>query len=192
MIAHQVDKSLEYPPWRKRMVVLYDYERKMVRCDVKEGNEAGKSFIRRYDQKREYAIRGGEFAECRRSYLGEPLPLPELPTGGVEFVGTEDVNGVAAEHWLQDLGDERIHIYQTAAGARDGGGMLPIRLLDESVFDGKAEPLMTYDISYESLGPRADLSAGDFALPANYTHKACTMHVGGFPYIHAFHHFLRF
>lgn len=31
-----------------------------------------------------------------------------------------------------------------------------------------------------------------FRLPSPYKHDTCTWFMGGFPYIHAFHHYLRF
>jgi hypothetical protein len=33
--------------------------------------------------------------------------------------------------------------------------------------------------------------ANDFALPTGFTHEECEYHVGGYHYIHAFHHYLR-
>ena len=66
---------------------------------------------------------------------------------------------------------------------------MPVRLVDESMYDGVVTPLMTYDVTYQNLGAQPE---ADFQLPPEYSHKSCTRHVGGFPYIHAFHHYLRF
>lgn len=32
----------------------------------------------------------------------------------------------------------------------------------------------------------------NFDIPGGYEHKECMRNVGGFPYIHAFHYYLRF
>lgn len=32
----------------------------------------------------------------------------------------------------------------------------------------------------------------NFNIPDGYAHKECMRNVGGFPYIHAFHYYLRF
>ena len=66
---------------------------------------------------------------------------------------------------------------------------MPIRLTDESVQDGTATPLMTYDFKNFKQGAQ---DASKFELPSPYTHKKCTRNVGGFPYLHAFHWYLRF
>lgn len=91
-------QTKEYPPWKRVIDVVYDFEGKRARADIKEGFEAGRTYIRRYDtvrtlalrpeclcscgrrlltpvpvvlQKRDYMIKSGEFADCERAYLGE-------------------------------------------------------------------------------------------------------------------------
>jgi len=71
--AHLIEPSLEYPPRTRRMVVHYDYIRKMARADIEEGYEAAKTYIRRYDQKNEYMVRLPPIDDCKRSYLGKVI-----------------------------------------------------------------------------------------------------------------------
>ena len=180
--AHLVDRSKDYPPWLRKLKLNYDFDQKLARAEITHGYEAGRTYIRRYDQKREYMIKSGEFAECQRSYLGETMPFPELPTSAT-YVGEEMVLGQQCEHRVEDLGVERVHIYQTVHGK------VPIRLTDESFEDGNATPLMTYDFKNIVLGEQR---ANTFELPKPYTHKKCTRHIGGWPYLHVFHYYLRF
>ena len=54
---------------------------------------------------------------------------------------------------------------------------------------GEATPLMTYDLlALEQVAPAESV----FDLPAPWEHKTCERQVGGFPYLHVFHHFVRF
>ena len=75
--AHLVDRTKDYPPWLRKIHIKYDFDNKLARANITHGYEAGRTYIRRYDQKREYMVKAGEFAECQRSYLGEKMPLPE-------------------------------------------------------------------------------------------------------------------
>ncbi|GLE05489.1 hypothetical protein PINS_up014512 [Pythium insidiosum] len=49
IVSHLTDPRQSYPPSRREMRVLYDYDNKLARADVLEGHDAGKSFVRRYD-----------------------------------------------------------------------------------------------------------------------------------------------
>ena len=69
---------------------------------------------------------------------------------------------------------------------------MPVRLTEEWETEeggGNSQPLMTYDLKDVVLGPPDDQL---FELPQPYTHKQCQRQAGGFPYIHAFHWYLRF
>lgn len=71
------------------------------------------------------------------------------------------------DHWVV----EEARIY-----ARDG---VPSKLTTLA----NGEPLMTFEIlDFEQVAPSIDM----FATPTN-----CTRHVGGWPYFHLFHHYLR-
>ena len=61
------------------------------------------------------------------------------------------------------------------------------RLTNENWVDGRWVALMTYDIlDFEEVAPSEDA----VALDAPWTHKTCDRHVGGWPYLHLFHHYL--
>lgn len=191
--SHLIDESNEYPPKTRHMVLYYDYINKKARADIEAGYEAAKMYIRRYDNKNEYMVRLPPINDCKRSYLGEVMPFPDIPDA--EFEGTESIEGVPCNHYIHEDYDTRVHIYM----AVDNGS--PVRLVQESVTesdvdvssDGSSEliitPLLTYDYSDVTLeAPDSSF----FELPEPYTHKGCTRHVGGFPYLHVFHYFVRF
>ena len=180
--AHLVDRTKDYPPWLRKIKIHYDYINKLARAEISHGYEAGRTYYRRYDQKKEYMVRSGEFAECQRSYLGEDMPFPELPKT-MTFQDIVKIDGRDCEHWVEDLGVERVHVYQSVDTKE------PVRLVDESVEDSVSTPLMTYDFKNFKQGEPEKTA---FALPAPYTHKKCQRHVGGFPYLHLFHYYLRF
>lgn len=179
--AHLIEPENEYPPRSRSMTVYYDYIRKLARVDIEAGYEAAKTYIRRYDSKNEYMVRLDPINDCKRSYLGELMPFPDLPDS--KFIKQEMVNGILCNYFLHEDYDTRIHIYmEVASGA-------PYRLVQESVDVDESVPLLTYDYSNVNLGPpRSSL----FELPQPYVHNKCDRHVGGFPYQHIFHHFVRF
>lgn len=53
------------------MDILYDWPAGRVKVVMNDGADAGKTFLRVYESNKEYVIRKGKFAGCRRSYLGE-------------------------------------------------------------------------------------------------------------------------
>lgn len=96
-------KDLDYPPRLKELHIKVDYINQRALASFSSGLEKDRTYIRRYDkvvhslfifslfltfclvssnreQKQEYAIFGGEYPECRRSYLGETMPFPDFPT----------------------------------------------------------------------------------------------------------------
>jgi hypothetical protein len=48
--SHLLNETQEYPPWRTHMKIYYDLATGRARADVFSGHQAGKTFIRRYDQ----------------------------------------------------------------------------------------------------------------------------------------------
>jgi hypothetical protein len=175
------------------MTIYYDAVNQRVRADISEGYEAGRMYIRRYDLKKEYMVEEGEFPECRRSYLGETMPPavfvddadPKTPVK-VESSGADMIDGCpACERFSIHDAQSTVHVWWDA----DIG--FPVRLTEEWMDKENAtsSPLMTYELQNIRLGaPDAAL----FELPAPFTHKKCERHPGGFPYIHAFHWYLRF
>lgn len=181
--AHQIPAESEFPPRTRRMVIYYDYINKRSRADIEEGYEAAKTYIRRYDLKNEYMIRLAPIDDCKRSYLGEKMPFPEIPDE-TSYVGERDVDGIKTNYYLFEDYDIRIHMYF------NGKTGAPVRLHEESVEgDGIAAPLLTYDYSQVELGSPDELL---FELQEPYSHGTCDRHLGGFPYLHVFHYFARF
>lgn len=66
-----VDRAKVYPAWKREMDIVYDNVAGRAKVVVREGLNAGKTFLRLYGSKKEYMIREGEYPACRRSYLGE-------------------------------------------------------------------------------------------------------------------------
>ena len=266
--AHLVNRSESYPPWRRRIEIDYDYVNKRARAAITEGYEQGRTYVRRYDRKSEYMVKGAEAdARCearesarertrariralahglaraptplclspahvkrdQRAYLGESMPMPELPRemrrgapAGAGGRAVVDIDGVACEHWVEEIaGFERTHVCvgaraslrRPARDARDRDRArvsarsratafltarryvevargVPRRLVNEAIEPGgEATPLMTYDLlALEQVAPAESV----FDLPAPWEHKTCERQVGGFPYLHVFHHFVRF
>ena len=150
-------------------------------------------------------------ASCRRSYLGTRMPLPTIPKA--VHVGTETLasvgggggtTSVTANHFVRDEGHSRVHMYFDVASG------LPLRLLHEDVEEGSgvATATMTYDFADVQLLSDEQLSAmtlpqkqqqqqqqqdgkNPWQLPGGFTHETCERHVGGFPYLHLFHYYLR-
>eukprot|EP00941_MAST-03F_sp_MAST-3F-sp1_P001590 g1590.t1 len=187
--AHQISKDTSYPHRYRRMKIYYDSVNNKARADITKGFEAGRIYYRRYDEKSEYLIETGEYETCQRSYLGEKMPLPELPQDAV-FSGKEELPGLCSqcERFTAEEDESRTHIWKNIeTGA-------PVRVTEEWLIRGEdgelqSEPLMTYELKYSKIGPPPDEV---FELPSPYTHKSCTRQPGGFPYIHAFHYYLRF
>lgn len=102
-------QTKDYPPWRRSMEVWYDLANKRSKIVVHEGFEAGKTFLRRWDAtpRMEYMWRDDEYAECRRAYLSELMPVPtqllnnpELPLKRKE--GSYMVESKACLLWVTD------------------------------------------------------------------------------------------
>ncbi|CAM9785617.1 unnamed protein product, partial [Sphacelaria rigidula] len=181
--AHLVDRTKGYPPWLRTMYITYDRPAGRAKVVVNDGVDAGKTFLRLYQQKKEYMIREGEFAGCRRSYLGEAMPIPQLPITAT-FEGVVLLEGAYCEHWLQDDSMSRVHIYI------DRASQVPRRLTEEAAVTGDVDvPLVTYEFRDIVVGPPV---LQLFDLPAEYaSREACDLSVGGFSYLHLFHHYLR-
>ncbi|KAH8064607.1 hypothetical protein JL722_1484 [Aureococcus anophagefferens] len=187
--AHLVDRAQDYPPWLRRVQLDYDYVNKRARAAVLLGLDAGKNFTRRYDAAQEYAVRGEPYPDCKRSYLGEAMPMPAYPSTAALAEADVDIDGSRHERWLVDIpGAERTHVYT-----------------NEALVDGAYVPLMTYDfVEFEAVAP----AEAAFDLDAPWTKATCDRHarrrrpaaarddpttpsqVGGWPYLHLFHHYL--
>ncbi|RLN95196.1 hypothetical protein BBJ28_00005103 [Nothophytophthora sp. Chile5] len=160
-------------------------------------------------QKQEFMVKHGEYRKCERAYLGDAMPQPEIPFTQ-EFVS---VRGKVCEHWVHSNADVRVHVFSDVStdGTAHRQGLtpilptsiadvlllclvlymeaVPIRLTEENVVDGQPTMLLTYDLLDVQLGPQ---NVSSFDIPDGYEHSDCLRSAGGFPYIHAFHYYLRF
>ena len=183
--AHLIEPESEYPPRERRLQIHYDYVNRRAKIGIEAGYEAAKVYVRRYDLKHEYMVRLPPIDDCKRSHLGEVMPYPELP--GATFVREEVINGTRCNYFLHQDYETRVHMYFRV----DDGA--PVKLIQESTEDGVSTPLLTYEFSSVALGDPQSTSRDVklFDVPAPFEHSVCTRHVGGFPYIHIFHHFVR-
>lgn len=185
--AHHVDKTKDYPPWLKRMKVLYDYENKRFRAEFEHTN---RTVIRRYDQGKEFLVtRVDEFIDCRKSKVRESMPAPSLPKEAF-YVGEDFVLKEKCDHWQEDFGTLQVDVYfSITTGAL-------VRVQVETV--EKTEPVrltvpdLTYDVfDFEEGSPDEEL----FGLPADVKggEEGCERQPNdiGFPYVHVFHHYYR-
>lgn len=181
--AHLIDADSEYPPRIRRMSIHYDYLNKLARADIEEGYEAAKTYIRRYDTNNEYMVRHPPIGDCKRSYLGEVMPFPDIPQ--TKHVGETVVDGVVCDHHVHTDHDAVSHIYI----AKNTGK--PVQLTQSTVDStSKVEQeVLTYRYLNVVLGPPA---ASLFALQDPHAHQTCERTAGGFPYLHVFHYFVRF
>ncbi len=185
IIAHLVAEASEYPPRERYLSIAYDYTNKVARADIAKGFEAAKTYIRRYDEKQEYMVRPEPIEDCKRSYLGEVMPFPVVPD--VTFAGEETVSGILCNHYIHIDVDTKVDVFM----AKDTGG--PVRLLQSSIdpdnASGEATAVLSYEYSNVQLGvPSIDM----FDLPSPYTYTSCDNQIGGFPYLHIFHYFVKF
>ena len=163
-------------------MVAYDYLNKRARADVLEGLDAGKNFTRRYDTKQDYVTTGGSFPSCQRSYLGERMPLPKIPEGAAKQSSGALIDDEPHDEYRIEVPElDRVRVWVSAATGRYR------RLTNENWVDGRWVALMTYDLlDFEEVAPSEDA----VALDAPWTHASCDRHVGGWPYLHLFHHYL--
>lgn len=179
--AHLIDEDSTYPPRQRSMRIYYDYTNKRARADIEAGYEAAKVYVRRYDEDNEYMVRLPPLDDCKRSYLGEVMPYPDI--GDTKYFNDEVINGVHCNHFIYEAFDTRVHMYLSSA---DGA---PVKMIQEEIQDQESVPLLTYEYSEVTLGPP---DSAFFELPNGYTHEKCDRHVAGFPYLHVFHHFVKF
>ena len=98
--AHLISATSEYPPRMRRIEIKYDYINKVARAELEAGYEAAKVYIRRYDENNEYMVRLPPINDCKRSYLGEVMPFPDIPDA--DFVAEEALNGARAYHFVHE------------------------------------------------------------------------------------------
>ncbi len=133
--------------------LAFDFEAKRVAATVLEGFDAGSTFIRHYDRRWEYRVTSGEFSDCRRAFLSEDLPEPELPSSLELVNGDGEWEGRPASEWRTESDHARVTVWQDVASG------LPVAVTDEG-FNGTAMvPLMTHRLESVTVGappPRQD------------------------------------
>eukprot|EP00940_MAST-03C_sp_MAST-3C-sp2_P000833 g833.t1 len=174
------------------MHVKFDYRSKRARADVLEGFEAGRSFIRRYDEKQEYMIEEVPQmpSECKRSYLGESMPEPLLPRN-MNYTGLVSLGDRLCAHWtIETDGLSRVRVFTDATSGN------PVRITEEWIEEEDAStpatPLMTYEFREFDVGPH---DAREYSLPAPFAaapKRKCERQIGGYPYVNIFHWYVRF
>ena len=113
--------------------------------------------------------------------MGETMPFPRLPEELARQASGTLIDGEPHEHWIAKNDFERTHVWVSAKTS------LPRRLTNDALVEGAFVPLMTYDVlDLEAVAPAEDA----FALDGSWTHDGCKRHVGGWPYMHLFHHYL--
>ncbi len=136
----------------------------------------------------------GPFAQCRRAYLSEPMAPPSLPSATAELrPGTYSVAGRSCRLWINKDGPARQRIYVDAETG------LPLSVTDEYWEEGPRRWAAVTTYTFEALlvlsAPPADKESevgGAFEIAEPWgEHEGCSRHIGGWPSIHAFHHFLR-
>jgi len=97
------------------------------------------------------------------------------------------VSGRAARQHVRRDAYSRVRVFADEATG------LPLSVTDEfrdrsaPTRDGY-EPVMTWTWEHMRIGP---LEAAVFELPALWTHARCSRHIGGWPYLHLMHTYLR-
>lgn len=191
IIANLVPIDSSFPPRERKMSIYYDYVNKKARVDIEKGYEAAKTYIRRYDEANEYMIRPDPIDDCKRSYLGETMPFPLLDPTEFKYQGIKNINNVNCQYFLYIDYETHIHAYFII---NNNGDYIPYMLIQEDVDNdtGRSETLLTYIYDHVNIGPTAVEEEELFEIPLPYSHETCENQVGGFPYIHIFHHFVRF
>jgi len=161
--------------------LVYDFPGKRVVARSVEGFDAGSTFVRHFDTKWEYEVTSGEFATCRRAYITEDLPEPELPATLRMVDGASVWAGRPAKLWQTGDDTSRVSVWQDAQTG------LPVAVMDEGHDGSSLVPLMTHRLDNVVLGAPA---AASLALPPPYAHAECEKYPGGWPWIHFFDSYL--
>ena len=130
--SHQIPETSTYPLRHRDLKLVYDGVNKRV---LSSSSHEYKTYIRRYDIKEEYMIRGGEFPTCKRAYLREDLPLVNF---GNDFQETNEIiyiENVPFKVFLKDSVTSLIIIYVNSLLN------IPFKLIEETVTNGIREPL---------------------------------------------------
>merc|ERR1712086_1240417 len=122
-----------------------------------------------YDRDMEHHIEmEGKQRKCYVSELRVKMPLPERMKWP-RLVGIENKGGHKCYRWTEGKGDSKVDYFETVQERR------PVHL---------ATPAMTYDfVNFKSGPPDPEV----FAVES----RQCEEQVGGFPYVHVWHYYIR-
>ena len=170
---------------------------------------------------KEYMIRHPPISDCKRSLLTELMPYPLLPPS-MAFVKFDLIDGTKCAYFLYQEHNARVHVYFVAATgaprrliqeATEGGMSTPMLTYDySSVVLGppgddlfalppnpnpnptptptpNPTPHPTPNPAGSNPNPNPAEVSGDGGM---YTDESCARHVAGFPYLHVWHHFVKF
>ena len=121
----------------------------------------------------------------------EPLEGARFPDDFVARPGRHVVGGRRTVQHVRKDAYTRVRVFVDMLTG------VPLSVTDEyrsdeaaalGVGGGGYEAVMTWTWEHMRIGP---LDAAVFELPAAWTHARCKRHVGGWPYIHLFHHYMK-
>ena len=175
--ANLLPKDTTYPPRVKTLSLSYSLPLNSALV-----SSPTHTHVRHYQTEDEYLVKHGTYPSCQRSHLPTSMPEPTLPAA--THVGSAVHGGVPAEHYIHDIGVERVHMYFSHD--------LPLALVHEqyNITTGAATALMTYEYSDVQVVEDGDWEEEAFDVPG-YGRSECELHVGGYPYMHLWHHYLR-
>jgi hypothetical protein len=179
--AHLIPENNDYPPRRRRMSIAYDYTRKRARVDIEEGYEAAKTYYRLYGDKIEYMVRHPPISDCKRSYLGDIMPFPVIPES--TFIGETTTGGIECYHFMHIDFEQETHMFMDRVSGA------PVQLEHWANVDDTLSKMLTYRYTNVKLGEPAEEK---FELSEPFSHGDCENQIGGWPYQHVFHYFVRF
>ena len=110
------------------------------------------------------------------------MPRPSLPEDAAKQTSGALIDDEPHDEYRVEVPElDRVRVWVSATTGRYR------RLTNENWVDGRWVALMTYDIlDFEEVAPAEDA----VTLDAPWTHETCDRHVGGWPYLHLFHHYL--
>lgn len=224
IVNHLIHPSSSSPQSSQFYQIFYDYKNKKSKITLERGNEISKTFIRRYDQKKEYMLRNQPILDCKYSFLGEEMELPhlfDLIYEGIEEIEVETDLKNKKENkkrkiikkfhsYVFEEYDTRVEMIfdpdtwmpsqldlykvEDSTSKAESGKEQCLNEEDSEEKDSQSQesitlmPITSYIFSESSLDP---IDPSVFELDQDYQELDCLHHLGGFPYIHIFHYFLR-
>jgi hypothetical protein len=194
---HLIQEGSEYPAREQYREIWYDFPNLRAKVQSLDEEDAGKTWLRRYDENVEYVLKSKPFHQCQRAFLSELMPIPSfgyeedfIPLDDEEVLivtgdGTSTVRR-NVKRWRKNEGKDSTH-YLVLSFLADS--LEPYDLTEWLSDDSFQQdlPLVSYTFTqFESTIPS---TMAVFEEPEQA--EACQDIAGGFPYLHLFHRFLR-